>query len=204
MSTASATASSTRSSSPATSDSPSDDHSPFQQVDFSAWLNTSSPASDNLSWPTQEDIIDRKHEDHNMLIFEEFMRDNLAFEYVSPFFSCSALRSLFDTFSSRQVTPDSPVAINPAVFQLSQNRADSSKPLAVLNTNIFSNPNSNFSSDNSSSESGAAPSDLLLTSAHPPFSITKVVPPPPLIPRKLDQSTASHRVVYPAKESCYK
>ncbi|KAH8119263.1 hypothetical protein DFH11DRAFT_1501793 [Phellopilus nigrolimitatus] len=86
------------------------------------------------------------------------------------------------------------MAVNPAVFQLSQSQPETK---ATLNTNF----SSNFSSDNSSSESAPVP-DLIPRTTATTVVGTKVIPPPPVQSRKVDNSL-SHRVVSPAKESCY-
>ena len=68
----------------------------------------------------------------------------------------------------------------------------------TLTMNIFSN----FSTDYSSSES-ATFSDLVPRTTHTTASVTKVEPPPPVQPRKMD-TNACHRVIFPARESCNK
>ena len=95
------------------------------------------------------------------------------------------------------MSPESPVAINPAVFQISKPPPPAhSKP--ALTTNVFSN----FPSDNSLTDPVVP--EIMARPAPPGTApLTQVVPPPPMHLRKLDPSTGAHRVIFPAKESCY-
>jgi len=47
-------------------------------------------------------------------------------------------------------------------------------------------------------------SNLLVPSLHGPISLTKPIPPPASLPRKLDPTTINQRVIHPPKESCFK
>ena len=78
-----------RSSSPASSDSLSDGQpTPFQPVDFSAWLHPFSPDSESAPWNNLDHAADVKFDDSSLLMLEELANDGV-FEYVS-FFSPSA------------------------------------------------------------------------------------------------------------------
>ena len=94
----------------------------------------------------------------------------------------------------RSNSPESPTAIDPSVFN----------PPRIQDMNMLYNPAvfSSFSSDNSSSESAPVP-DLIPRTVTTSAVHTKVIPPPPVQPRKLD-NTAHYKVVYPEKESCQK
>lgn len=48
------------------------------------------------------------------------------------------------------------------------------------------------------------PTNLLVPSHNGPVSVTKPVPPPASLPRKLDAAAHSQRVVHPPRESCFK
>ena len=109
--------------------------------------------------------------------------------------SRTTLLNLTRFFAYRTVTPESPIAINPAVFQLPGAKQEKKSSSAM---SLFSN----FSSDNSSSESSPMV-DLIPKTTTTVAIATKVEPPPPVQPRKVD-TTGSHRVIFPAKESCYK
>ena len=94
----------------------------------------------------------------------------------------------------RSNPPESPTAIDPSVFH----------PSRPQDMNMIYNPSvfSSFSSDNSSSESAPVP-DLIPRTVTTSAIHTKVVPPPPVQPRKMDNA-AQYKVVYPEKEACQK
>ena len=109
----------------------------------------------------------------------------------------SRLCAYLNSLHSSPTSPDSPIAINPAVFQLSQPSFEAST--SSSNTNMFTN----YAAQTSSSENAAA-SDLIVRST-PPTTVpvvTKPVPPPPVQTRRFDAATQT-RVVYPPKDSCY-
>ncbi|KAI5123685.1 hypothetical protein M0805_001713 [Coniferiporia weirii] len=163
------TDSDTRSSSPATSESLSDEQNQLEAVDFSAWCHPF-PDPDDASFNEERPEIP-KFEDKAL----------------------SALEALLREQAFNPVTSELPLAVDPAVFQLSQPRSDANAALAA---NILSS----FSSDNSSSESAPVP-DLIPRTTMSMAMGTKVVPPPPVQPRKVEN--IPHRVTFPPKESCY-
>lgn len=64
--------------------------------------------------------------------------------------------------------------------------------------------------DNATHYSQPAPSqpdilsNPLVAPSHGSISVTKPIPPPASLPRKVDPATMKQRVVYPVKEACYK
>lgn len=164
---------SSRSSSPETSESLSDEQNHSETLDFSAWCHLS---------PEPE------AEPHVALSKAEDKQDMPRFEEAS----LRILEEIFQHQSYESNSPESPTAIDPSVFN----------PPRIQDMNMLYNPAvfSSFSSDNSSSESAPVP-DLIPRTVTTSAVHTKVIPPPPVQPRKLD-NTAHYKVVYPEKESC--
>ncbi|KAL5528326.1 SPT23 [Sanghuangporus sanghuang] len=166
---------STRSPSPSTSESLSDEPSNPDTVDFSAWCNFSPEPvseSENTSWNNEEQQEMPKIEEASLRLLEEML----------------------NVRSQDPILPESQLAVNPSVFHLAQSQPEVKTPYS-------SSTFSNFSSDNSSSESAPLP-DLVPQTVSTTAMPTRVIPPPPVQPRKVD-STMHHRVIFPAKDSCF-
>jgi uncharacterized protein len=124
-----------------------------------------------------------KGEDDNMLQLDELLEQDAYDESVSsgPF---AAANLLISSCSSPSPSFASTSAY-PSPVPKSSESASHYPPPVHSQPDILSNP-------------------LVAPSHSGSISVTKPIPPPASLPRKVDPATMKQRVVYPVKESCYK